>query len=66
MFVVDKNSLISNIGGRNVVAVKDVLQKLHIQIIAEDTGKDYGRTLYFNGLDGTVKIKSVKHGETII
>ncbi|MFZ2538365.1 MAG: chemotaxis protein CheD [Oscillospiraceae bacterium] len=66
MFVVDKNSLISNIGGRNVAAVKDVLQKLRIQIIAEDTGKNYGRTLYFNGLNGAVRIKSVKHGESTL
>lgn len=54
---------LSNIGQRNVVAVKEALAKLGIPIIAEDTGKDYGRTLYFNTEDGVMHIKSAKCGE---
>lgn len=64
MFIVDNNSSISNIGNRNVIAVKEMLQKNRIIIVAEDTGADYGRTLYFDGATGTMKIKSVKHGES--
>ena len=37
-----------NIGERNVVAVKAALQALRIPIIAQDTGLNYGRTVFFN------------------
>ena len=42
---------------------KEALNKLRIPIIAEDTGKNYGRTLYFNAEDGMMRIKSVNKGE---
>lgn len=65
MFAIDKDTSVSNIGDRNVIAVKETLQKMHIQIIAEDTGKNYGRTLFFDSNDGSMRIKSALHGETI-
>lgn len=64
MFVVDNDSSISNIGDRNVIAVKQALLAHRISIIAEDTGADYGRTLYFDGAQGIMKIKSAKCGES--
>lgn len=64
MFVVDKNSSVSNIGERNTAAVKEALQKLRIPIIAEDTGKNYGRTLFFSAENGIMRIKSAMHGES--
>jgi len=57
------NSSLSNIGERNVQAVKAMLRKLGIPIMAEDTGKDYGRTLYFSAETGVMHIKSAKCGE---
>lgn len=63
MFAAISNSSIANIGQRNVVAVKEALQELRIPIVAEDTGKDYGRTLYFCANDGIMRIKSAKKGE---
>lgn len=63
MFAAMSNTAIANIGSRNVLAVKAVLSELHIPIIAEDTGKDYGRTLYFNAEDGIMHIKSGSKGE---
>ncbi|MEG0752299.1 MAG: chemotaxis protein CheD [Angelakisella sp.] len=63
MFAAMSNSAIANIGSRNVVAVKAVLAGLRIPIVAEDTGKDYGRTLYFHAEDGTMQIKSGTKGE---
>lgn len=63
MFIMDKNSSVSNIGQRNAIAVKEVLSKLRIPIMAEDTGKNYGRTLYFGAADGIMKIKSAMKGE---
>lgn len=64
MFIIDKNSSVSNIGERNIVAVKAALQKLRISIIAEDTGKNYGRTLRFSAEDGIMRIKSAMHGDS--
>ena len=63
MFSTASNNSLSNIGQRNVVAVKGALAKLGIPIIAEDTGKDYGRTLFFTVEDGIMYIKSAKCGE---
>lgn len=63
MFAAITNSSISNIGQRNVMAVKESLAKLKIPIIADDTGKNYGRTLYFSASDGLMRIKSVNNGE---
>ncbi|MCL1881692.1 MAG: chemotaxis protein CheD [Oscillospiraceae bacterium] len=51
-----------NIGERNVVAVKATLQSLRIPVLAQDTGKDYGRTMIVNATDGSVIIKSANRG----
>ncbi len=53
------------IGERNVSSVKDELRKHKIKIVAEDTGRNYGRNITFSTLDGTIKIKCV-YGETEI
>ena len=60
MFASKGNAAIANIGQRNVQAVKETLQRLRIPIIAEDTGADFGRTLYFNGDDYMMTIRSPK------
>jgi chemotaxis protein CheD len=52
-----------NIGERNIVAVKAALQSLRIPITAQDTGLNYGRTVFFNAESGEVKIKSATKGE---
>lgn len=65
MFAAISNSSIANIGARNIAAVKEILAKLAIPILAEDTGKNYGRTLYFNTQDGTMRIKSAIKGEWV-
>ena len=62
MFASINNASISNIGQRNVVAVKQALGKAFVPIIAEDTGKNYGRTLFFNLEDGSVEVKSASMG----
>ena len=41
------------------------LARLRITIIAEDTGKNYGRTLYLDANDGSMRIKSVNRGEWV-
>jgi chemotaxis protein CheD len=54
----DLGSLIGSIGDRNVNEVKKVLARLEIPIIAEDVGKDYGRTLFFDLTTGNLRVQS--------
>ena len=55
-----------NIGERNVAAVRDVLAKRRIQIVAEDTGSDHGRSVYFHLADGRVEVRSVRKGSRVL
>lgn len=61
MFQVSGDSEISNIGNRNVESTKKVLKSLKIPIIAEDTGLNYGRTVWFYSSTGAVEVKSYAH-----
>jgi chemotaxis protein CheD len=63
MFAASGNASIANIGERNVAAVKATLQRLHIPIVAADTGANYGRTLLFGPADYAMVIRSPKRGE---
>ena len=65
MFASLSNSSIANIGQRNTQAVKMELLRQRIPIIAEDTGKDYGRTLLLSAEDGSMTIKSATKGEWV-
>lgn len=65
MFAGVNLSILSSIGERNVIAVKRELQQLHIPLLAEDTGKTYGRTLFLSAADGSMRIKSINQGEWI-
>ena len=51
-----------NIGERNVQAVKRILSGYGIRLIAEDTGADYGRTVFFDVATGVMQVKSVNKG----
>ncbi len=50
------------VGDRNVESVKNALRRLQINLVGEDTGGDYGRTLRFSLADGRVSVSSIKHG----
>lgn len=63
MFAAVGNSSLSNIGQRNVEAVKAVLAEQRVPIVAEDTGKNYGRTLLFSPADGIMHISSANKGK---
>nr|WP_319488388.1 chemotaxis protein CheD [uncultured Caproiciproducens sp.] len=62
MFEVADDSSFGNIGQRNVAEVKNTLSKLQIRIYAEDTGLNYGRTVYFYTDDGRMVVKSFSNG----
>lgn len=53
----DSSDLLS-VGERNVAAVREVLRRSKIPIVAEQTGHDYGRTVFFYSEDGTMEIKA--------
>ena len=59
MFEVQPGSSIGTIGERNVDSVKQVLSALKIPIIAQDTGLNYGRTVYFDLATGIMKVQSL-------
>jgi chemotaxis protein CheD len=59
MFATPAMGAMGNIGERNVRAVKTALAALKIPIIAEDTGKDYGRTVFFDLNTGIMKVQSI-------
>ncbi|MCR4891718.1 MAG: chemotaxis protein CheD [Lachnospiraceae bacterium] len=59
MFAFQNNSSLMNVGTRNVEAVKKILKEMKIPILAEDTGKNFGRTVEFFPESGEYIIKSV-------
>ena len=55
-----------NVGERNIAATRDALAKAGIPILAEDTGLDYGRSVYFHLADGRVEVRSLKKGDRVL
>ena len=47
------------VGASNIEAAKENLKKLGIPLVAEDVGKNYGRTVIIRSEDGAFVIKSV-------
>lgn len=53
------NPAMWQIGERNVTAVKAMLQKLNIPLMAHDVLLNYGRTLLFDPATGVATVKSI-------
>ncbi len=53
---------VAQMGERNVQASRDALKAARIPLVAEDTGRDYGRSVYFDVADGRVEVRTVQHG----
>lgn len=64
MFETTKNTM--DIGERNVEAVKRSLARAGIRLMAQDTGKNYGRTIYFYAESGKLKISTVRHADIVL
>ncbi|NSW89861.1 MAG: chemotaxis protein CheD [Firmicutes bacterium] len=62
MFTFNDSSDIIRIGERNVIAAKEKLRELNIEIISEDTGGNYGRTIEFYSDDGRLVVKTLGLG----
>ncbi|MCH5259040.1 MAG: chemotaxis protein CheD [Lachnospiraceae bacterium] len=61
----NKNDMV-RVGERNVEATKKKLAQLKIPILAEDTGKSYGRTVIFYPETGDFVIRAVGKPEYVI
>ena len=57
---------VGQVGDRNVEATKAKLRELRIPILAEDTGKNYGRTVIFYPETGDYVIRAVGRTESVI
>jgi Chemotaxis protein; stimulates methylation of MCP proteins len=63
MFTFANATDIMRVGERNVEAVKTVLKKIDIKIVAEDTGGNYGRTVELKLDTGIYRVKTIDKGE---
>ena len=66
MFATSSNNENLKVGQRNVMAVKMKLSEMHIKLLAEDTGLNFGRTVEFYSETGKYKIKAVGKPEKLI
>jgi chemotaxis protein CheD len=66
MFKITGNSMMGEIGKNNITKVKEVLAQLQIQIVAEDTGGNYGRTIDFYSESGILRIRSLGREEKVL
>lgn len=62
MFNFSSNNELMKIGQRNVIAAKEALQKHRIPLLAEETGKNYGRTIILDTENGDLTVKSIGKG----
>jgi chemotaxis protein CheD len=66
MFEISGSSTVGNIGEKNALASRTKLRELHIPVLAEDTGQNYGRTVELDCSNGNYLIKSVGKSEKTI
>ena len=66
MFVKKCSHNLLNIGEQNIQAVHEFLTAANIPLVAEDVGKDYGRTIEFNPANGDLTIRSIGVGDFVI
>lgn len=55
-----------NIGERNIECARNTLEKLEIPIVAEDTGKNYGRSVTLDTSTGDLLVRTILRGGWII
>ena len=66
MFAFSGKNTSANVGERNAEAVKKKLGELRIPILAEDTGKNFGRTVVYYPANGNFLIRAVGRDEYVI
>lgn len=63
MFTFANATDIMRVGERNAEAVRLILKKIDIRIIADDTGGNYGRTVELKLENGIYRVKTIDKGE---
>ena len=53
---------VASIGERNILATRDALVRAGVPVVGEDTGGDYGRSVYFHLESGRLEVRSYAHG----
>lgn len=66
MFAFGGKSDMIRVGERNAIACRKKLEQMKIPLLAEDTGKTYGRTVVFYPKTGNFLIRSVGMPEKVI
>lgn len=59
MFEFKNVDTMMRIGTRNVSAVIKILNEIHIPIVAQDTGDNYGRTVELHTSSGILRVKTI-------
>lgn len=62
MFAFANSTEIMRVGERNAKSTKEVLKKLGIRLVAEDTGSNYGRTVQIDLSNGVYTVKTMDRG----
>jgi chemotaxis protein CheD len=57
---------VRNVGSRNIELARLMLKAMHIPLVAEDVGLNYGRTVELNCENGEYTIKAVGKGNKVI
>ncbi len=66
MFAFQRNSDLVKVGERNAEAARKKLKAMHIKLLSEDTGLNYGRTVIYYPETGKYVIKAVGKPEKSI
>ncbi len=56
----------TNVGERNVVAVREALERAGVPLVAQDVGSDHGRSVFFSLADGRLEVRSLKKGNRVL
>jgi len=66
MFQMPGGNSLLEIGERNIEAIEAILKELKLNLVAADTGKDYGRTVEFSIATGELLVKAIGRDVTVI
>ena len=55
-----------NMGERNAVATRQALAEAGVHLVAEDTGGEHGRSVFFHLRDGSLHVRSLKVGDRVL
>lgn len=66
MFQMPGGNSLLEIGERNTTTIKAVLEKLKLELVAADTGKDYGRTAELSVATGELLVKAIGHNTIVL